>query len=229
MYPDYVAVSDKLKEAHTLAWQTIAQPGDFFTGAQRVAMVRSAREALTCALCEDKKAALSPNAVDGEHEDDTDLNPAIVDMIHRMRSDPGRLTKAWFDGITQAISKQQYVEIVSVVNSSVIIDTLHNALGLGLPRLPQPQGGQPRGQHNASAVQGGAWVPILDADETMADTGLPQVPNIARSLGLVPSAGQLFFTTFRPHYALKDIDLSITQGQAEFVASRVSAINECYY
>jgi len=207
----------------------LAEPGDFFTGAQRVAMLRSARDALTCEFCKDRKGALSPNAVDGEHEDLTDLNPAIVDMIHRMRTDPGRLTKAWFDGITQVISKQQYVEIVSVVNSSVIVDTLHNSLGLGLPQLPQPVRGKPRGDYNARAIADGAWVPMLDADGTMADTGLPRVPNIARSLGLVPSAGELFFTTFRPHYALKDIDLSITQGQAEFVASRVSAINECFY
>ena len=229
MYPDHVALADDLKQAHARTWQTIAEPGDFFTGAERVAIVRSAREALTCKLCQDRKDALSPNFVDGEHEDITDLDPAIVDMIHRIRTDPGRLTKAWFDGITQAISKQQYVEIVSVVNSSVIVDTMHNALGLGLPPLPQPRSGNPRGQYNTGTVAGGAWVPILDAEETMADTGLPRVPNIARSLGLVPSAGELFFNTFRPHYALKDIDLSITQGQAEFVASRVSAINECFY
>ncbi len=63
----------------------------------------------------------------------------------------------------------------------------------------------------------------------MADTGLPRVPNIARSMGLVPSAVDLFFGTFRPHYSLKDIPLSISQAQAEFVASRTSAINECFY
>ena len=127
------------------------------------------------------------------------------------------------------ISLQEYIEIVSVVTSSVIIDTLHNALGFGLPPLPAPKPGRPSKHFNNDAVDAGAWVPILAADQTMADTGLPRVPNIARALGLVPGALDLFFRTFRPHYALKDIQLSISQAQAEFVASRVSAMNECFY
>ncbi len=229
MYRPDLSLSEQLKQAHAQTWQTIAAPGDFFDGAARVAFVRTAREALTCDLCEARKAALSPNAVDGEHDHSTDLDPVVVDMIHRIRTDPGRLTKAWFDDVTGVLSKAEYVEIVSVVTSSVIVDTLHNALGLGVPQLPVPRGGRPTKQHNAGAVEAGAWVPILAADTDMADTGLPRVPNIARSLGLVPGALALFFNTFRPHYALKDIPLSITQGQAEFVAARVSAINECFY
>ena len=235
MYPDHLPLSDKLKQAHAQSWQTIATTGDFFTGAERIAFVRCAREALTCPLCQARKTALSPNYVPAankaadDHDCDGQLDPAIVDMIHRIRTDPGRLTKSFFDQVTQRISKQQYVEIVSVINSSVIIDTLHNALGLGVPKLPQPLGGRPRRQFNDNAVDAGAWLPILAAPDTMSNTGLPQVPNIARALGLVPSAVDLFFTTFRPHYALRDIDLSISQGQAEFVAARVSAINECFY
>jgi len=229
MYPQHVSLAEHLKQAHAQTWQTIAGAGDFFTGAERVAMVRSAREALTCEFCEERKQALSPAAVEGYHDHSGTLDPVVVDMIHRLRTDPGRLTRAWFDEITRTISKQEYVEIVSVVTSSVIIDTMHNAVGLGLPTLPSPVSGRPRRQFNQDAVDAGAWVPILAADATMADTGLPRVPNIARSLGLVPSALELFFTTFRPHYALKDIDLSISQGQAEFVAARVSAINECFY
>ncbi len=229
MYPDRITLSTTLKHAHAQSWQTIAGPGDFFTGVERIAMVRAAREAVTCPLCSDRKAALSPNAVQGAHDNSTDLDAPIVDMIHRLRSDPGRLTKSWFEGLTSNLSKQQYVEVVAVVASAVIIDTLHNALGLGLPKLPTPKPGRPTRNYNHSAIEAGAWVPILDAPTTMADTGLPQVPNIARALGLVPSALDLFFATFRPHYALKDIPLSISQGQAEFVAARVSAINECFY
>ena len=59
--------------------------------------------------------------------------------------------------------------------------------------------------------------------------GLPRAPNIGRAMGLVPSAVALFFLTFRPHYALRDVPLAISQAQAEFIASRVSALNECFY
>jgi hypothetical protein len=233
MYPNNVSLADDLKQAHAQSWQTLAAAGDFFTGAERVGFVRCAREALTCSLCRHKKESLSPNtpsSVDNEsHDGDSQLNATIVDMIHRIRTDPGRLTKSWFDDVTKEISKKQYVEIVSVVTSSVIIDTLHNALGLGLPTLPIPISGRPRRQFNDQAVEGGAWVPMLAGSSAMTDTGMPAIPNIRRALGLVPSAVDLFFTTFRPHYALRDIDLTINQAQAEFVAARVSAINECFY
>jgi len=229
MYPDHLPVSEHLKKAHAQSWQDIASPGDFFDGRERIAMVRAAREALTCALCDDRKTALSPNSVNGEHDNGTELQPFIVDAIHRIRTDPGRLTHSWFKTVTADISQAEYVEMVSVVTSAVIIDTLHNALGLGIPKLGIPIDGKPRRQLNQDAIEAGAWVPILAAPTTMSDTGLPEVPNIARALGLVPTALNLFFNTFRPHYALKNIDLSISQSQAEFVAARVSAINECYY
>jgi len=33
----------------------------------------------------------------------------------------------------------------------------------------------------------------------------------------------------RSHYSLSDIPLDISQAQAEFIAARVSALNECFY
>lgn len=228
MYAKQPLLSPNLKQAHEHSWLGIGTAGALFTGAQRVEFVRIAREALDCELCAQRKAALSPN-IDGEHDGGGDLDPAIVDAIHRIRIDPGRLTRAWFDQVTSTLTQAEYVELVSVVTSAVIIDTLHNALGLGVPTLPRADRSRPSRQINAQAVDAGAWLPILAAPTTMSDTGLPQVPNIARSLGLVPSALDLFFNTFRPHYALANIPLSISQGQAEFVAARVSAMNECFY
>ena len=233
MYPEHLPVSQHLsqhlRDSHADSWALIGSAGDFFSARDRIEMVRVSREALTCSFCAERKAALSPYAVTGKTTIKSHLPDVVVDMILRIRTDPGRLTKDWFDGVVSEVSKQEYVEIVSVINSAVIIDTLHNALGLGVPPLPEPRPGRPRKSFNPGAVDEGAWVPILAADREMADTGLPRVPNIARSLGLVPSALDLFFKTFRPHYALKDIPLSISQAQAEFVASRVSAMNECFY
>jgi hypothetical protein len=158
------------------------------------------------------------------------LPEAVIDVIHRLSTDPGRLTRAWFDEIiATGVERETYVEVVSVVTTTVIIDTLHRSLGLNVPQLPQPIAGDPSGEKNAHAVDAGAWVPVMDAEQDLAETGLPTVPNIARAMGLVPSAVALFFRTFRPHYQLKDIKLTISQAQAEFVASRVSSLNECFY
>jgi hypothetical protein len=228
--PADVLVRNDLREAHQAAWQQIASAGDFWDGASRVAMVRTARAARSCALCEARKAAISPFTVAGSHDGDNSLPPAATDFIHRLISDPGRLTHGMFAAVIDAgISQRAYVELVSVVASSVIVDTLHLALGLENPELPSPLPGTPRGEYNHDAVDAGAWVPITDAPADVASSGLPSVPNIARALGLVPSAVALFFTTFRPHYALENIPLDISQAQAEFVAARVSALNECFY
>lgn len=233
MYTPETLLRSNLIEAHEASWRTIGESGAFWTGPERVQMVAQARAAIDCKLCAERKAAISPFAVTGEHDKITagsELPIALIDAIHRIRSDPGRLTKRFFDeAIAADISKPAYIEMVSVVNSSVVIDTLHRSLGFPLPELPTAIDGEPDGIINEAAVDRGAWVPIMDADQNLFDEGMPAVPNIVRSMGLVPSAVQLFFQTFRPHYALADIPMSISQAQAEFVATRVSTLNECFY
>lgn len=229
MYAENPLLSETLRSQHAQALDKIAAAGDFYSGADRLEMVITAREAVSCQLCEERRAALSPYAVNGHHDGPGNLEPTVVEVIHRIRTDPGRITRSWFDQVTQHISRQQYVEIVGVVASSVIIDTLHNALGLGVPALPSANPGVPRRQYNLEAEEDGAWVPLLALAQTPLGGAQRQTWNITRALGLVPSALELFFSTFRPHYALQDIQLSISQAQAEFVAARVSAINECFY
>ncbi len=230
LYPAALPLRENLREAHARAWQAIAEPGEFWTAAERCALVTEARAAADCELCAARKDALSPTAVSGSHDATGALPDVLVELVHRLRTDPGRFTRRVLDEVLAAdISEAQYVEAVSVVATSVIVDTLHFGLDLPLPELPDPAPGEPGGKLNPHAVDGGAWVPISAAAQDVSDTGLPTVPNIARAMGLVPSAAQLFFTAFRPHYALKDIPLSISQAQAEFVASRVSALNQCFY
>ncbi len=233
MYEGNPFLSDALKTNHAKSWQQVSQAGDFWDAAQRVAIVAEARSSLHCELCSTRKQALSPFGVTGEHtrqSTSSELSDVAIDCIHRIRTDPGRLTREWFDTvIASGMSKQAYTELVSVLASSVIIDTLHSSVGLEVPALYPPEPGDCANEFNTDTVDEGGWLPMLAAPRDIASHGLPQVPNIARALGLVPSALALFFQTFRPHYALQDISLSISQAQAEFVASRVSAINECFY
>lgn len=228
MYPNHLPLSDQLKAAHAAALETIARPGPSWTGQERLEMAAVARASLGCSLCAERQAALSPNAHDGTHDGPTGLHPRVVDAVHRIRTDPARLTRRFFDEITAILDPAAYVEMVSVVTTSVIIDTLHRALGLPLPALPDPVPGEPTGDAPGDTVDEGAWVPITRIPDHDGD-GAPRVWNIARAMGLVPAAVSLFFSTFRPHYALQDIPLSISQSQAEFVAARVSAMNECFY
>ena len=232
MYDDTrYPISAAVVERHGEAWRIIASPGPFWSGAERVQIVAEARAAMHCDLCRRRKEALSPFAVQGSHDTASDLPATLIDMIHRMRTDPARYTRSVFAGVIAAgIPRERYIEAVSVVNAAVIVDTMHASLGLPLPDLPAPEPGEPTGQPMPDVVDDGAWVPITRvSDRNVSDTGLPGAPNIARSMGCVPAAVELFFTTFRGHYALRDIPLAVSQPQAEFIASRVSALNECFY
>ena len=163
-----------LVEAHEKVWENIAEPGPFWTGAERTSMVAESRAATSCHLCEARRQELSPYAIDGAHNSETDLDDVIIDMIHRIRSDPGRITRNMFDQVMNAgISPERYIEVVSVVNSSVIIDTLHAALGLPLAALPSPKPGEPTGQPPANVTDEGAWVPIAVGTVSYTHLTLP--------------------------------------------------------
>ena len=46
----------------------------------------------------------------------------------------------------------------------------------------------------------------------------------------MPSASRLFFETFsRSYYIQPDVHFAIGRRQVELVASRVSAVNQCFY
>lgn len=49
------------------AWAHIAMPGAVWTGAQRVAIAFEARAATKCRLCAERKAAVSPYHLEGDH------------------------------------------------------------------------------------------------------------------------------------------------------------------
>ena len=85
-------VRGDLLASHREAWQRLASPGTWWTGAERVAIAAEVRAAWDCALCAQRKEALSPNAVQGAHDGPGELSPVAVEAIHRITTDSGRLS-----------------------------------------------------------------------------------------------------------------------------------------
>src|SRR5690242_3445835 len=111
---DYGAfrVREDIQAAHGSLWEHIRAPGAWWTGAQRIAIAAEARRADTCAFCAVRKSALSPGAVQGEHQSTGVLAGNVVDVIHRVRTDPARLSRAWFDAvIASGLDIPSYVEL----------------------------------------------------------------------------------------------------------------------
>ena len=219
-----------LRRMHGDMWEQLAKSGPFWSGADRMAILLESRNSLECELCKRRLAALSPNAVAGHHQTVTNLPAAAVEVIHRLRTDPARMTKSVFDrAISQGLTIHQYVELVGVMTTGVIIDTLHRAVGLPVPTILAGSVEPPTGQEVPDTEDAGAWLPISIASDDTNEIGIPRTANIVRSMGLVPAIVLVFFNVMRQTYLIGNLPVSLARSQTEFIAARVSALNECFY
>ncbi|MGI9288657.1 MAG: alkylhydroperoxidase-related (seleno)protein, partial [Pseudomonadales bacterium] len=179
-------------EGHNRYWLRLAAPGHWLTGEQRVEVAKEVRHARNCALCRERKAALSPSFVDGAHDAATQLPEIMVEVIHRVITDSGRLTKKWFDGvIAQGLKAEEYIEIIGTLVHVFATDEFCRGLGIALNELPNPQAGELSYYRPADvSYDDGAWVPLLPRT---IDTG-PEADlwdgtmygNVVRALSLAP-------------------------------------------
>ncbi len=217
-------------EAYSDVWRRLSESGPFWSGHDRMAIIREARQSLECRLCQRRLDALSPNAVQGDHDCVSELPPAAIEVIHRIRSDPARMTQSVFEtALAQGMTDTEYVELIGIVATSVVIDTLHQGLGLNVPATLKGSAGPPTGQSPPAVVEEGAWVRLAPGDGELNEIGIPRQANIVRAMGLVPAVIVLFFTVMRQAYYISNLPISISRSQAEFIAARVSALNQCFY
>lgn len=239
-------VRSELTAAHRRAWGRLGAPGTWFSGAERAAIVAAARAADDCDLCRRRKDAVSPYAVDGEH-DGADAAPAplpaaLVDVVHRIRTDPGRLSRRILDdALAAGVADAEYVEALSVLVTATDIDFFCRALGIAPHPLPTVVPGEPSGERPAGVADDGAWLPTLpngDHPQSAALYGGNFYPNVGRAMSLVPDAVRalvdLFPAQYVPLTAVPDgthepDGRALNRAQMELVASRVSALNECFY
>jgi hypothetical protein len=233
----------ELNGALVTAWRGMGATGVWWTGAERIEIVRETRTARTCPLCAKRKEALTPHAVAGEHASSTTLPPPAIEAVHRIVSDPGRLSEAWYRRTTSSgLSDEAYVELLSVVAITTAVDTFDRARG-AVPR-PSPGAvmGQPTRRRPKGAKPGLGWMPML----APADVGPDDPPlyasagrsggNVHLALSLVPEAMMQFWDLFEqmylPQAAMRDFAQeyrAISHAQIEMLAARVAVRNQCLY
>jgi len=237
-----LGIRSDLVESYQRAWDRLARPGTWWSGAERVALAAASRAARECPLCVERKAALSPYAVHGEHagESTSALMPDVVDFVHRVTTDASRLSKAYVEKLlATGLPAERYVEALGIVVQVISIDRFDEAMGLGLEPLPTPVPGEPTKRRPAS-VDGDAFVPWIDLSQLDSEGealfgALPTVPNVLRALSLVPDEVRGWLDLSTAQYVHPEQMMSfetrgaLTRAQIELVAGRVSAMNECFY
>ena len=239
--------------AHRRGWRRIAEPGDWWSGAQRVAIAAETRAAAECPFCRERAAALSAASVQGEHLRPAGIAPdllpeAAVDAIHAVIADSARLSREWYEQVVSAdgMDDARYVDMLGVVIHAFSSDEFHRALGLPLEPLPQPEPGQPRRHRSSKAEHLSGWTPIVqpwmcDPEDRGIYPGMDWAANVISALSLVPEnvrwLAELSAAHYLPHHRVGSAmgvgvdgwNRAISRPQIELIAARVSALNECFY
>ena len=196
------------------------------TGEQRRAAWEQARDARTNELDQRRKAALSPNAVDGSHDAAGGLPAPAVEVIHRIASDPGRLSRSWADEIIDELGETVYTELVGVAATAAAVDMFDWASASRTVAIPAAVAGDPARVRPDTVGEVGAWVhQTLDAARA----------NVSRSLSLVPRTNRPWVGLVNGLYSrgggFDDLtwDRALTRPQVELVAARTTAELECFY
>jgi hypothetical protein len=230
-------------ESQNRYYERLAAPGTWLTGAQRVAIGKEVRKSQSCSLCSQRKAALSPYAVEGEHDRDSDLPEVMIEVVHRIVTDASRLTKTWFDGvIAQDLKVEEYVEILATLAHCWGIDEFCRVIGVAPNELPEPKTGEPSYYRPGQVIEDGdgSWVPMLPIRlETGPEADLwdGYLDNVIRCVSLVPDEIHSILGILEPFYVpielINELDVSpygnLTRMQSELVGTRVSALNDCFY
>ena len=149
----------------------------------------------------------------------------------------------------------QYLETVAVSVMMQQADTFRLALGVEPRELPAPVEGEPENPDGALHELAGphaSWVPTVRPSDvlehqddvnagllTKAYRGDPQSANIIKQLSALPRDHAQFVTHVGtmymgtrgggPNSGGSNADAAVTADQVEFLAARVSQINECAY
>ncbi len=228
-----IEIPVELNNTFDAALESLGEPGAWHNGEERARIVQESRNARQCQLCVNRKSALSPYTVSGTHDSGGGLSEFQIELVHRLSTDPGRITRTWAEEVISELGAEAYVEIVEVISVATVADTFKSATGQSyVPVTPKP--GTPTHSTNSLATENGAYVRTIDPENPSHRLeGRPSgFPHIITALGLVPDAWDEyhdFWNQLRELTESGDPKAAFGTAQDELVRSKVSALNQCYY
>ncbi len=217
-----VPVRDDLTAALRASWADIGRPGGWWTAEERLAIASLAR-------AERLQRREPPWGRDRSQPEVAVLPARAVEAARRIAADPAQLDREWAEGVIAEIGNEHYVELASVVVTTVAADAFCEAMGMDREPLLAPQPGEPSRERPDGIGDIGAWVPVQVVNWQRA--------NVARAMSLSPGGARTFWRMVGAMYtgSADDFDRLIWDHrplgrlEVELLAARVSALNECFY
>ncbi len=120
------------------------------------------------------------------------------------------LDREWADAVIAEIGDAPYVELASVVVTTVAADAFCEAMGIDPEPLPAPEAGEPTRERPDNLGEIGAWVPVQVIDWKRA--------NVARALSLAPEGVRTFFRMVAAMYSGTPLSRTARAGRRRWLA-----------
>ena len=229
-------VRSDLANLHATQIDQLANAGAWSSGEQRLAVAGEIRRSFY-----DNRVQERP--VDPGYESQLELTKPAKDLIRELTNEPQGFSENSYDAARSGgLSEEEYVEMVGIIARLTAIDVFARGIGVPLRSLPAAKRGEPSRVRPAAARIEMAWVPTVPnlpegGEEAKELYGQDYHPYIFRSLSLVPDEMKYHIELENIQYLPKNNILikdyqhheDFSRAQAETVAGRVSAINECFY
>jgi hypothetical protein len=233
-----VSVRADLVAAQQAAWRQVTSPGASYGGAERWAIAAVALAALDDAeplapwvspTQAGRTSALLASAAGVVLPDAVVLPDVVVDATYRIARHAATLTEAWYrEVLARGIDPVAYVELVGIVCVVAAVDGFYRAIGTQRPPLPAPTEGVPHGQHPQVEPATLNWVLVA----TPAD----QVASVVQGLSAAPAelenVKRLAAVQYIPFDEMGDLSWNrgtLSRGETELVAARLSSARECFF
>jgi len=223
-----VIVREDLAEAHRLAWEHLAGPGSWWSGAARVEL---AATALLAIMDADPLPPWVGVTSTGRLAPDLVAPREAHDVAYRLARHAGTMTGDVYRTVTSTLGELPYVELCAIVSTVAAVAHFCRNIGVAVPPLPAPIGGRPTGERPEHLEQPQFnWVPVAEpADQVAAVVqAYTAVPGEQRNTWRMADAqymppGEML----DPAWSRRSGGLS--RAQMELVAARLTRLRDCFY